>query len=107
MAYQLQSRLPQIIEKSTAGARAANAASAARIARDATARAPAIVRRNGTLEVKAADGTDSMVTAAGWARSFGHWWEWGSVKIAARPFLTPAAEAERAAHRKAIAELYR
>lgn len=104
--YTLVSKIPQIIEKTQREVRSVNAASAKRIQQDAIARAPDIVQRNGRLEVKQ-HGDSFVVTATGWARSFGHLWEWGTVRMGARPYLTPAAEAERERHRKAIAELYK
>lgn len=103
--YTLVSNIPTIIAKSQREVRSINEASAKRIQQDAMSRAPGIVQRNGRLEVKA-HGDGFVVTATGWAKSFGHLWEWGTVRMGPQPFLTPAAEAERENHRKALKDVY-
>jgi HK97 gp10 family phage protein len=101
----LASSLPQIAERAQAGTRLANAASARRIAAAARSAAP---RRSGDLadSIKAKSGPsgDERVVVEDWK---GHLVEFGTVRQPARPFLVPAAEAERVVHVRAIRELFR
>lgn len=103
--YMLVSRIPQIIQKSARGASEVNEASAKRIAEDAGQRAPrgATGDLAESLQARPADGDDWEAVAAIWRA---HFTEFGTVRAPAQPFLTPAAEAERENHRKAIRELY-
>lgn len=100
----LTSQLPEIADRASAGGRLANAASARKIAAGAAASAP---RLSGDLanSIKAVggQGTDARVVVEDWKA---HLIEFGTVRSAAKPFLVPAAEAERAAHARAIRDLY-
>lgn len=100
----LKSRIPQIIAKAQRDAETVNAASAERIAQEAQGRAP---RDTGELadsiEAKPGEDDEYRVEVGVW---YAHFLEFGTSRQGARPFLTPAAEAEREPHRKAISDLY-
>lgn len=105
MTVKLESRLGQLVAKARIGVEAANRQTAEAIARDARQRAP---RDSGDLaraiEAKPGDGADWVVTADLW---YAHFPEFGTVRTGARPYLTPSAEAHRAAHAAAIRQVYK
>jgi HK97 gp10 family phage protein len=106
MSFVLKSRIPQIIANVQRNVAEVNMASARRIADDARGRAP---RDRGELAsgIRAAKGKGDdagVEVSVPWRW---HFPEYGTVRQAARPYLTPAAEAEREAHRKAIRDLYK
>lgn len=99
-----KSRFPQIVAGAEARARTVNGTVARKIANDAKQRAP---RDTGSMAdaIKAtpAQGSDWRVDVPTW---YAHFPEFGTVKAAARPFLTPAAEAQRNPHRAALRNVY-
>lgn len=96
--------LPAIMHDLAPGVRAANLASARRIAARAEASAP---RLSGDLaesvRAESGPGTDARAVVGDWKA---HLIEFGTVRHAAQPFLVPAAEAERDAHARAIRALF-
>lgn len=101
----LVSRLPQIIQTAESGVGRANAQAAQRVARGAKGRAPrATGRLAGSIKAKPAGGNAHRVEVGAF---YGMFIEWGTIHQGARPFLTPAAEAERASHLASIRALYR
>jgi hypothetical protein len=100
----LVSRIPQIIRRVESQVDGVNQQSAQRIARDARGRVPVRTgRTRDSIRAQRAKG-------GGWEAVVGfpgQFIERGTARVAARPFMMPAAEAERAAHRKAIKALYK
>lgn len=105
MKTTLKSRFPQIIRSAEQTVRQVNQRTARAIAEDATARAPrgASGKLADSIDAKPGDGDDWLVTVG---EFYGLFVEYGTRRAGARPFLTPAAEAHRAAHRKALRDLY-
>lgn len=100
----LVSRIPKIIATVKTGVPVVNAASARRIAADAKQRVP---KRTGatarTIRAQKATGDDSEAVVG----FPGQFIERGTRNIGARPFMVPAAEAERQAHQRALAALWK
>jgi HK97 gp10 family phage protein len=100
----LVSRIPQIIRRVESQVSSVNKQSAERIAQDARRRVPVKTgRTRDSIRAQRAKG-DDWEAVVGFP---GQFIERGTARVAARPFMVPAAEAERAAHRKAIRELYK
>jgi hypothetical protein len=100
MSY--KSDIPAILAAAARRVREANRISAERIADDARAD---IARDTG----RTAASVEALRTNEGYEVHVdfpGHLIEFGSVKQGPRPFLTPAAEAEREAHQRAIRRAY-
>jgi hypothetical protein len=95
-------KIPQILREAMRDVRTANRISAERIAREAQAN---VARDTG----RTAASVEALPTNEGYEVHVdfpGHLLEFGSVKMGARPFLVPAAEAERAAHERAVRRAY-
>lgn len=92
------SRIPSILRSAERRVKAANRNAAENIAQAAEARVPRdsgdTARSIDTSPVD--DGHEVTVDFPA------HLLEFGTVKMGARPFLTPAAEAEREAHQRAV-----
>lgn len=105
MSVQFFSRIPQVIARAEREISEINEHAAKQIADEAATRAP---RASGALAAsiaaRRAEGDDWEVTVGAF---YAHMVELGTVRAGARPFLTPAAESQRAAHRKAVKRLYR
>ncbi len=98
----LESRLPEIIRSLQQGASRVNEASAKKIERDAYGRIP---KRTGdtakTIQARHVEGDDWEVVVG----FPGQFIERGTRSVGARPFMVPAAEAEREHHARAIRDL--
>ena len=97
-----RSNISRILRDAERDVRAANRRSAENIAERAAAEVPRDTGRTSRS-------VDAVPTNEGYEVHVdfpGHLLEFGSVKMPARPFLTPAAEFEREAHQRAIREAY-
>lgn len=105
MSVTLKSDLVKIAKHAADGVSGVNQRSARQIASTASSRAPrgATGQLAGGIEAEHAEGDDWGVAIKAW-----YWFlvENGTAKSGARPFLTPAVEAERENHRRAIARLF-
>jgi hypothetical protein len=100
----LVSRIPQIIRRVESQVDGVNRQSAERIAQGARRRVP--VRTGDTRDTIRAQ----RAKGGGWEAVVGfpgQFIERGTARVGARPFMLPAAEAQRAAHRRAIKALYK
>lgn len=98
------SRIPQIIARVNASVGRVNEASARRIAADARQRVPVLTGdTRDSIKAESSDGDTARVTVG----FPGQFIERGTRHMGARPFMVPAAEAERQAHRNAIRDLYK
>lgn len=100
----LVSRIPQLIARAEREVAKVNEQTARRIAEDAKSRAP---RDSGEL----AESIEAREADDGWEVATDTWYahfpEFGTARRGAQPFLTPAAEAQRKAHRDALADVYK
>jgi HK97 gp10 family phage protein len=94
--YLVYNRIPQVIAAVEANSRTAVKAHADKIAADARRRAPVqtgYLRSSIRAESVSIGKTAQIVVGA----DYGRFVEWGTYKMAAHPFLTPALEADKAA----------
>lgn len=95
------SRIPALLARVDAGVEAAVERSAQRVKAGAMARVPVgapMLHLRNTIRVRG-EGHSREVVAGSRKAFYGHFVEWGTVKVRARPFMTPAAELEAASKR--------
>lgn len=106
MSYRLVSRIPQIIAQTERQIAAANARTAKSVAKDASAMAPKGATGRLAASIAASEAGDDAwkVEVEAW---YAHFVEFGTVYVAARPFMTPAVELHRDEHQMAIRDAYK
>jgi HK97 gp10 family phage protein len=97
-----ESKIPAKLREAERKVREANRRAAGNVAERAAAEVPRDTGRT-ARSVKAVPTNDGYEVHVDFP---GHLLEFGSVKMPARPFLTPAAEFEREAHQRAVREAY-